>query len=73
MPHLIFTQTLPITPDKAWSFFSNPANLAKITPPKMNFDIINTLPDIIYEGMFIEYRVSPMADLSKKAYKKHYV
>ena len=58
---MVFSQILPITLEEAWSFFSNPYNLSKITPPAMNFRIQHTLPEKIYEGMFIEYRVSPLA------------
>ena len=44
-----------------WDFASNPQNLKKITPDYMNFKI--TSPELnaqIYEGMIIEYTVSPM-------------
>ncbi len=41
-------------------FFSNPANLSKITPPNLDFKIIGELPDEIYPGMMIEYRVRPL-------------
>jgi ligand-binding SRPBCC domain-containing protein len=61
--HLIFTQKLPITLEKAWSFFSNPYNLREITPPQMNFQIQHTLPEKVYEGMFIGYKVSPLAGI----------
>lgn len=60
---MIFTQILPISLEKAWSFFSNPYNLSEITPPEMNFQVQRTLPEKIYEGMFIEYRVSPLAGI----------
>lgn len=63
MRHLIFSQNFPISMGEAWDFFSNPANLGKITPPAMNFRIIHHLPDKIYEGMFIQYRVSPIAGI----------
>lgn len=63
MERLIFTQILPISLEKAWSFFSNPYNLEKITPAGMNFQVRHLLPDKIYEGMFIEYRVSPLAGI----------
>lgn len=58
-----FIQELPLTIQEAWSFFSNPHNLRKITPPFMNFNIVNDLPDKIYEGLLIEYRVSPVAGI----------
>lgn len=47
--------------DKTWQFFSDPANLRRITPPELNFRIITPdLPAEIYAGLFIEYRVSPL-------------
>lgn len=58
-----FVQTLPISMEEAWSFFSNPTNLGKITPPEMNFRIIGNLPQKVYEGMFIVYKVSPLAGI----------
>ncbi len=54
-------QFLPITLEKAWSFFSSPGNLKVITPPSMDFTICSDLEDeSIYEGMLIDYRVKPI-------------
>lgn len=54
-------QVLPITLEKAWDFFSDPANLATITPPRMGFHILSEhRPDRMYAGQLIEYRVSPL-------------
>ncbi len=64
MQHLEFIQILPVNLKVAWDFFSNPSNLKGITPPYMNFRIINDLPEVFYEGMFIEYRVAPLAGIS---------
>lgn len=50
--------------DELWKFVSNPANLKKITPEYMGFDITSgDLPDIIYEGLIISYIVSPVAGI----------
>lgn len=46
-----------------WKFFSDPHNLSKITPPGMDFRVMSELPDEIYEGMMIEYRVRPLAGI----------
>ncbi|MEE9369326.1 MAG: SRPBCC family protein [Pontiella sp.] len=43
--------------EHAWNFISNPANLNKITPDHMDFEIISELPDVIAEGMLLEYRM----------------
>lgn len=53
-------QELPIDIEKAWDFFSNPANLEKITPEYMRFQITSKMPDKVYPGLIITYRVSPL-------------
>ncbi|MEI7896639.1 MAG: SRPBCC family protein [bacterium] len=60
MRTLEFKQFLPLTIEEAWRFFSNPANLGKITPKKMNFIITSKLPGNIYPGLIITYKVSPV-------------
>ena len=60
MRQLEFKQFLPITVAAAWNFFSNPANLAKITPGEMNFVITSMPPEKIYPGLIITYKVSPL-------------
>ncbi len=54
------TQRLPITLAEAWDFFSNPNNLALITPPDMGFEITSEPFHRMYAGMIITYRVRPM-------------
>lgn len=63
MRKLEFKQYLPMTAEKAWEFFSNPANLSKITPAKMNFVITSNLPDKVYPGLIITYKVSPVLSI----------
>ncbi|MFT5250074.1 MAG: ligand-binding SRPBCC domain-containing protein [bacterium] len=47
--------------DELWDFISSPTNLKLITPDYMGFDIVSKdLPDKIYEGMIISYKVSPL-------------
>jgi len=60
--HCIKTvQKIPISIEAAWEFFSNPANLQVITPPKMGFRIISTNHgDRMYAGQIIEYKVKPL-------------
>lgn len=45
---------------ECWKFFSDPHNLAKITPPELGFQVLSNLPDKIHEGMMVEYRVRPL-------------
>jgi|TARA_B110000444_G_scaffold89055_1_gene84215 ligand-binding SRPBCC domain-containing protein len=59
-------QNIPISIDKAWSFFSNPENLKKITPKEMNFTIISGANRSIYSGQIIQYKVTPMLGISTK-------
>ncbi len=50
-----------------WQFFSDPYNLDKISPGYMNFKIVNCpKADDIYDGMQIEYRVSPLMKIPLK-------
>ena len=54
-------QFIKCTPQKAWDFFSNPANLQKITPQQLGFKIISLHHgDKMYPGQIIEYKVSPV-------------
>lgn len=53
-------QTFPISLSQAWDFFSDPRNLAAITPAWLGFEILDDLPPRIHAGMLIRYRVRPM-------------
>jgi ligand-binding SRPBCC domain-containing protein len=57
-------QLLPCSIETAWTFFSDPKNLARITPPDMDFRVMSTLPSNMYEGMMIRYRVKPLFNIS---------
>lgn len=60
-------QTLPISLELAWDFFSSPKNLSVITPPEMDFKILTPeLMEDIYEGMEIDYRVRPVFGIPMK-------
>lgn len=54
------TQQLPITPEDAWNFLSNPENLQKITPSHMGFQILSGAERPMYAGQIIQYNVSPV-------------
>ena len=55
------TQHFNSSIDELWNFISSPINLKIITPDYMGFDIISEgLPDKMYEGMIISYKVSPL-------------
>lgn len=54
-------QTVPISVEEAWRFFSSPKNLAAITPQDLGFSITSKLTDEeIYEGQIITYIVKPI-------------
>ena len=58
---LIKTQFVPATIEEVWDFISSPANLKKITPDYMGFDITSeNLPEKMYAGMIISYKVRPL-------------
>ncbi len=54
------TQRLPIALDEAWDFFSDPRNLAVITPPEMGFVVQTELPPRMHPGLIIKYKVRPL-------------
>ena len=58
------TQKIPSSVEKVWDFISSPANLKKITPVYMGFDITSkNLSEKMYPGMIISYKVSPVLGL----------
>jgi len=54
------TQRVPVPMEEAWSFFSDPRNLARITPPSLGFQVTSPLPDKVYAGLIITYKVRPL-------------
>ena len=57
-------QRLPISLPEAWSFFSDPRNLPRITPPSLGLEVTSDLPGKMYPGMIITYRVRPIPGVS---------
>lgn len=55
------SQSIPATKERVWDYISSPKNLKEITPPYMNFEVTSIdLPDKMYAGMLISYKVSPL-------------
>ncbi|WP_379963796.1 hypothetical protein [Epilithonimonas sp. UC225_85] len=53
--------------ETAWNFFSAANNLSVITPPEMKFTVLTKLKnDEIFEGMIIDYTVSPLFNIPMK-------
>lgn len=57
---------LPISITEAWEFFSNPANLALITPPSLDFRIISNTGQSMYPGQIIVYTVCPIPFIKQR-------
>lgn len=57
-------QFLPISLDQAWDFFATPKNLNEVTPDDMVFEITSDLPQKMYEGLIITYRIRPMMNIA---------
>ena len=57
------SQRLPISLETTWNFFSNPANLSKITPNWLNFEVCTELPEKVHAGMIITYFVRPLLNI----------
>ena len=55
--YLIREQIVPAPRQKVWDYFCDPQNLDVITPPDMNFEILQGADSKMYPGQLIEYRV----------------
>jgi ligand-binding SRPBCC domain-containing protein len=51
-------QWVSASPEQAWDFLQNPANLDRITPPDLQFRIVTDIPAIMYNGLIVEYRIT---------------
>jgi ligand-binding SRPBCC domain-containing protein len=56
-------QTLNMSLETAWEFFSSPANLALITPPWLGFKVETPNPPHMHAGQILEYTVSGLPGL----------
>lgn len=57
------SQILPVSLEEAWRFFSDPANLARITPPSMEFRLTCAPRGETYAGMILTYSLRPLLGL----------
>lgn len=55
--HFQTDTTIPASPAEVFAFFSDARNLARITPPTLDFQIITPLPIAMREGALIDYRL----------------
>jgi len=56
-------QHLVVDIQEAWAFFSDPVNLATITPPWLDFQVTSKLPSLVYPGLIITYQIKPFLGL----------
>jgi len=56
-------QRLAITNEQAWQFLSSPYYLNQITPDFFNIDITSPVPEDIYAGLLISYRMKAVFDI----------
>jgi len=57
------TQIIRATVAECWDFFSNPNNLRAITPESLDFQVLSEVPEVMYGGLMIQYRVRPLLGL----------
>lgn len=53
-------QVVPLPLERAFDFFDDPRNLARITPPWLRFRIADDRPLTMREGLEIRYRIRPL-------------
>jgi len=58
---LLREQIIPADVERVWAFFATPRNLDELTPPDLKFRILTAVPEQMYPGLLIEYRLSPLA------------
>ena len=57
-------QIIPAGLEEAWNFFSNPENLAAITPKQLGFNMVSHHHNTMYAGQLIEYTIKPLFGIS---------
>ncbi len=60
MQCLKFSQKIPLSLEKNWRFFSDPANLKILTPPYLGFEITNGEILKMFPGQIISYIIRPL-------------
>ncbi|HEX5154596.1 MAG TPA: hypothetical protein VFW07_24285 [Parafilimonas sp.] len=72
-------QIIPAGLEAVWNFFSDPENLAVITPKQLDFKITGLHHKIMHTGQVIEYTIKPlfgipvyrMTEITHVQYKKY--
>lgn len=56
--HLICeTQDVSAPVEEVWEFLKNPKNLNQITPSDLRFEFLDPLPEEMYNGLILRYRI----------------
>ena len=61
---LVQQQYLEIPIESAWAYFATPYNLNEVTPSDMHFEITSDVPDKMYAGLMIMYKMKPMLNMT---------
>lgn len=48
---------LDVPCEALWNFIATPVNLNLLTPPELDFQIVSEVPERMYNGLTIEYRI----------------
>ena len=51
------TQDLPASVEEVWDFIKSPNNLNAITPDDLDFEFLDDLPEEMFNGLLIRYRI----------------
>lgn len=51
---------VPAPLEEVWHFFSNPSNLKELTPSEMQMQMLSEIPEAMYAGLVLRYRVAPL-------------
>jgi ligand-binding SRPBCC domain-containing protein len=56
-------QVIPAELDAVWQFFATPRNLSRLTPSNVKLRIVSPIPERLYAGHLIQYRISLLPGL----------
>jgi ligand-binding SRPBCC domain-containing protein len=57
MHRIIRSQVFHTDLQRVWDFLCAPKNLNQITPDDLDFEIVSDVPDEMYDGLLLEYRL----------------
>ncbi|MDB5205954.1 MAG: hypothetical protein JWR72_1029, partial [Flavisolibacter sp.] len=58
---LVSKQTVPVSLEEVWAFFSDAKNLTAVTPPHLNLKVTNEVyGGALYPGQVMTYKVKPL-------------